>query len=51
MVEGNKIAAIQRGYSTPTGQDRVIDLENKTVLPGLIDMHVHLESETRRGGA
>ncbi|HEY0111203.1 MAG TPA: amidohydrolase family protein [Fibrella sp.] len=51
VVEGNKIAAIQRGYSAPTGQDRVIDLRNRTVLPGLIDMHVHLETETRRGGA
>ena len=51
VVEGNKIAAIQRGYSAPTGQDRVIDLKNRTVLPGLIDMHVHLETETRRGGA
>lgn len=51
VVEGNKIAAVQRGYTTPTAQDRVIDLKNKTVLPGLIDMHVHLEMETRRGGA
>ncbi|ARK13337.1 metal-dependent hydrolase family protein [Fibrivirga algicola] len=51
VVEGNKIAAVQRGYATPTSQDRVIDLKNKTVLPGLIDMHVHMETETRRGGA
>lgn len=50
VVEGNKIASIQRGYTTATSQDRVIDLKNKTVLPGLIDMHVHLETETRRGG-
>ncbi|MBO0949024.1 metal-dependent hydrolase family protein [Fibrella forsythiae] len=50
VVEGNKIAAIQRGYTTPAAQDRVIDLKSKTVLPGLIDMHVHLETETRRGG-
>lgn len=50
VVEGNKIAAIQRGYTAPTGRDQVIDLKNKTVLPGLIDMHVHLETETRRGG-
>jgi imidazolonepropionase-like amidohydrolase len=26
----------------------VIDLRNKTVLPGLIDMHVHLSSETNK---
>ena len=51
VVEGNKIAAVQKGYTTPAGTDRVVDLKNKTVLPGLIDMHVHLETETRRGGA
>ena len=51
VVEGNKITAVQRGYTAPAGTDRVVDLKTKTVLPGLIDMHVHLESETRRGGA
>ncbi|CCH52195.1 amidohydrolase [Fibrisoma limi BUZ 3] len=50
VVEGNKITAVQKGYQSPSGQDRVVDLKNKTVLPGLIDMHVHLESQTRRGG-
>lgn len=49
VVEGNKIAAVQKGFTTPTGTDKAIDLKNKTVLPGLIDMHVHLETETRRG--
>jgi imidazolonepropionase-like amidohydrolase len=51
VVEGNKITAVQRGYTAPAVGERVIDLKNKTVLPGLIDMHVHIESETRRGGA
>lgn len=50
IVEGNKITAVQKGYIAATGQDRVIDLKSKTILPGLIDMHVHLESQTRRGG-
>ena len=46
VVEGKKIQNIQSGY-TPAGKgDRVIDLKNKTVMPGLIDMHVHMESET-----
>ncbi|AQG82502.1 metal-dependent hydrolase family protein [Spirosoma montaniterrae] len=49
VVEGNKITAIQKGYTSPAGQDRVVDLKTKTVLPGLIDMHVHIENETRRG--
>lgn len=50
VVEGNKITAVQKGFTAPTGQDRVLDMKSKTVLPGLIDMHVHLESQTRRGG-
>jgi imidazolonepropionase-like amidohydrolase len=50
VVEGNKITAIQRGYTAPAGTDKVLDMKTKTVLPGLIDMHVHLENETRRGG-
>lgn len=51
VVEGNKITAVQKGYINPAGKDVVVDLKSKTVLPGLIDMHVHLESQTRRGGA
>lgn len=51
VVEGNKITAVQKGYANPSGQDKVVDMKSKTVLPGLIDMHVHLESQTRRGGA
>jgi imidazolonepropionase-like amidohydrolase len=50
VVDGNKITAVQKGYTAASGQDKVIDLKNKTVLPGLIDMHVHLETQTRRGG-
>jgi imidazolonepropionase-like amidohydrolase len=50
VVEGSKITGIQKGYTAGSGQDRIVDLKNRTVLPGLIDMHVHLETETRRGG-
>ena len=31
--------------------DRLIDLTKKTVMPGLIDMHVHLEGETNKDQA
>ena len=44
-VEGNKILNIAKGYTSP-GSSKLIDLKNKTVMPGLIDSHVHLESET-----
>lgn len=46
VVQGNKILDVQKGYSTAAAGDQVIDLKTKTVMPGLIDMHVHLESET-----
>ncbi len=46
VVEGNKIIQLQKGYIQPTGENTtVIDLKNKTVLPGFIDMHVHIENE------
>lgn len=46
ITEGNKIIDVQKGYAPVTAQDKLIDLKNRTVMPGLIDMHVHLESET-----
>lgn len=51
VVEGNKITAIQKGYSSPASGDQVVDLKQKTVMPGLIDMHVHLEGETNKDAA
>lgn len=47
IVSDNKIKAVNDGF-TPTKrtQDFIIDLKDKTVLPGLIDMHVHIEGET-----
>ncbi len=45
VVSENKIKSIQNGYVSGSDVDTVIDLKSKTVLPGLIDMHVHLESE------
>ncbi|WP_108869709.1 metal-dependent hydrolase family protein [Aquimarina aquimarini] len=46
VVSRNKIVKIENGYTTGKKEDIVIDLKNKTILPGLIDMHVHLEMET-----
>lgn len=48
IIEGNKITAVAKGYLMPTGSDVLIDLKNKTIMPGLIDMHVHLEGETSK---
>ena len=46
VVTGNAIKSIENGYVVGRVSDRLIDLKNKTVLPGLIDMHVHIESES-----
>lgn len=46
VVEDNKITSIENGYSKGKKGDTIIDLKDKTVLPGLIDLHVHLEGET-----
>ena len=46
VVEGNKITHVLNGYIQPKSKiDKVINLKNKVVMPGLIDMHVHLEME------
>lgn len=51
VVEKNKITSVEKGYTKAATGDKTVDLKNSFVLPGLIDMHVHLEGETRRGGA
>ncbi|WP_460503134.1 amidohydrolase family protein [Hymenobacter agri] len=49
VVEKDRITAVQAGYTAAgSPQDKVINLENRTVLPGLIDCHVHLESTPSR---
>ncbi len=45
VVSGNKIKSVENGYVNGTDGDQVIDLKDKVVLPGFIDMHVHIESE------
>jgi imidazolonepropionase-like amidohydrolase len=43
-VTDGKIVSIADGYTAAPAEARVVELRDKTVLPGLIDMHVHLES-------
>ena len=45
VVEKNKIIDVQKGYATATATDKVIDLKAYTVMPGLIDGHVHMDHE------
>ncbi|WP_299151575.1 amidohydrolase family protein [uncultured Dokdonia sp.] len=45
-VLGNQIVSIEKGYASAKAGQKVIDLKTKTVMPGFIDMHVHIEGET-----
>ena len=42
VVDGDRIVSISDGFATPSTGDPVIDLKASTVMPGLMDMHVHL---------
>ncbi len=46
VIEKNKIIAVENGFSKASAADKTIDLKTKTVMPGWIDMHVHMENET-----
>ncbi|WP_157752770.1 MULTISPECIES: amidohydrolase family protein [Chitinophaga] len=48
IVTGNTITAVQSGYTAAQPGDKVINLQQQTVTPGWMDMHVHLESETNK---
>jgi imidazolonepropionase-like amidohydrolase len=48
VTDGSKITDVLSGYKNGSLSDKIIDLKNKTVLPGLIDCHVHLEHETSK---
>jgi imidazolonepropionase-like amidohydrolase len=46
VIEKNKITSVEIGYSKAGIGDKTIDLKTKTITPGWIDMHVHMEHET-----
>jgi imidazolonepropionase-like amidohydrolase len=48
-ITDGRITAVGSGTAVPAGA-RVIALPGKTLLPGLIDMHVHLDSPADIGG-
>lgn len=50
IVSGNKIKSVEDGYVQPKNDsDSLIDLREMYVMPGLTDMHVHLEGESNPG--
>src|SRR5215470_17049867 len=44
LIEDDKITAVGPDVKVPAGAE-VIDLKEKTVLPGLIDCHTHMTSQ------
>ena len=52
-IDGNRIAAVDKmaALMPMYGDDEVIDVQGKLVIPGLIDTHVHLAQALIRGCA
>ena len=45
VIEGNQITSVESGFKKASDQDTIIDLRDATVMPGLMDMHVHISSQ------
>jgi len=45
VVTDGKIVSIEKGIVLIDGSDRQVDLQDKTLLPGLIDLHTHLSGD------
>ena len=45
VIKGNRIAEIKAGYLDPQGFSAYHNLQEHTVMPGLIDLHVHVSGE------
>ena len=48
LIHDDRITRVESGFTSPVGA-QVIDLSNDTVLPGLIDCHVHITSSFHKG--
>lgn len=45
LVENGRIKEIAKGTTNPFQADSVVDLSTKTLVPGFIDLHVHLTGD------
>ncbi|MCZ6536666.1 MAG: amidohydrolase family protein [Gammaproteobacteria bacterium] len=48
IIDGERIVGIEDGFVQPDEGDTLIDLSAQTVLPGLLDMHTHLDHQNNR---
>lgn len=46
IVDNGRIVAVRDGFVAPPAGAAAVDLRARTVLPGLIDSHVHLRSDS-----
>jgi imidazolonepropionase-like amidohydrolase len=46
IINKNLIDGIAEGFLNPPRDIKLIDLKNYTVMPGLMDMHVHIEGQS-----
>ena len=46
IIENERFSEVLEGYVSPSPDDNYIDLTGYYVLPGLIDMHVHLTNQS-----
>ena len=46
IIEGKTIRSVENGYIEAPEGTTLVDLKDHYVLPGLMDMHVHIEGES-----
>ena len=49
VIEGERVARIEDGFRTAGPGEKVLDMKAGWVLPGFIDLHVHLGTESAPG--
>jgi imidazolonepropionase-like amidohydrolase len=50
VIDNGRIARVDAGYIDAAGATQTVELRSSFCLPGLIDSHVHLTMNSRRGG-
>ena len=45
VVTDGKVVSISDGHTTPADGATAVDLKDKTVMPGMIDLHTHLSGD------